>query len=106
MAFDTKAVLADMASAIQGVVTKDWPKLRTCAKEALEDERQALESLAKSRLAGEIDDDELKSEVADEKDTLKAALLSCEVGAKVTAQKAANAALKVFSDAIKLALKL
>lgn len=39
-------------------------------------------------------------------ETFKAALLACEVEAKVTAQKAANAAIEVLTDAIKGALKV
>ena len=46
----------------------------------------------------------MKSQLDDEKEALKAALLVCEVKAKVAAQKAANAAIKVLTDAIKAAL--
>lgn len=104
MAFNIGEVLGGMADAIGKVLGTEWPKVRTCAKAALKDERDALEEIAKARINGEIDDAEMKSQLDDEKEALKAALLVCEVKAKVAAQKAANAAIKVLTDAIKAAL--
>ena len=76
--------------------------LRLFARQACLD---AIEAIAQARLTGEIDDDDVKSQLADEKDTLRAALLACKVKGKVAAQKAANAAIKVLADAIKATLK-
>ncbi|SFB65267.1 hypothetical protein [Azotobacter beijerinckii] len=105
MAFDIEEVLDGMLDAAAGVLSAEWPKVRACVKTALEEERDALEAIAKARLNGEIDDDEMNSQLKDEKETLKAALLVCKVKGKIAAQKAANAAIKVLSDAIKAALK-
>ena len=105
MDFDIKQTLDDMKNAIAGVVTDEWPKVETCIRKALDEERDALDEIAQARLANEINDDEMKSELDDEKETLQAVLLACKVKAIVMAQKAANAAIKVLTDAINAALK-
>lgn len=105
MAFDIREVLDGMLGAAAGVLSAEWPKIQACVKAAFEEERDALEAIAKARIEGEINDNDMKSQLADEKDTLEAALLVCKVKGKVAAQKAANAAIKVLSDAIKIALK-
>jgi hypothetical protein len=105
MAFDIEAVLGDMASAAGDVLSKEGPKVASCLKAAIEEEKDALEAIAKARLGDEIDDADMKSQIADEKEALRAALLACEVKSKMAVQKAANAAIKVFSDAVNVALK-
>lgn len=105
MAFDIGEVLDGMLGAAAGVLSTEWPKVKACVKTAFDEERDALEAIAKARLEGDIDGAEMKSQLDDEKETLKAALLACKVKGKIAAQKAANAAIKVLSDAIKVALK-
>lgn len=104
MAFDIEAVLKDMGAAAGKVVSKEAPKVKGCVKDALEEEKDALEAIAEARLAGDITDEDVKEQLEAEKDALKAALLACQVKAKVAAQKAINAALKVFNKALKAAL--
>lgn len=105
MDFDIKKTLDDMANAIAGVVTNEWPKVDVCIKKALDEEKDALDEIAQARLVNEINDDEMKSELDDETETLQAVLLACKVKAIVMAQQAANAAIKVLTDAINAALK-
>jgi hypothetical protein len=105
MAFDLDKTLGDMLGAAGGVITGEWPKVKACVQKALQDERDALEAIAQGRLNGEIDDDEMKSELDDEKDTLRAALLACQVQSRAVAQKAANAAIETLQAAIEAALK-
>ena len=104
MAFEVKTTLNDMLAAMEKVLAGEWPKIRSCMTKALEDEAEALKDIAEARLKGEIDEDEMKSELDDEKLALKAALLACQVQAKVAAEQAANAAIQVLADAIKAAL--
>jgi hypothetical protein len=94
-----------MASAAGDVFSEEAPKVKSCIKAAIEEEKGALDAIASARLADEIDDADMKSQIADEKEALKAALLVCQVKGKMAAQKAANAAIKVFTDALKVALK-
>ena len=106
MSFDIDKTVADMAKAIGAVLTTEWPKIKDCAENVLKkDEKDALADIAKARLLGEINDEELKSELEDEQTTLEAALLVCEIKAKAMVQKAINSALNVFVEAINAALK-
>lgn len=105
MAFDIGAVLKDMAAAASEVLSTEGPKVKGCVKKAIEEEKDALDAIAKARIVGEITTEDMKSQIADEKDALKAVLLVCQVKGKLAAQKAANAAIKVFTDAVKVALK-
>ena len=104
MAFDIGTVLRDMLSAAGDVLKDEAPKVKQCLKAAVEAEKDALEAIAKARIAKEISAKEMQSQLADEKDALKAALLVCQVKTKVAAQKAANAAAAVFATAVKSAL--
>ena len=104
MNFDIKATLAAMLNAVHGVVAADFPKVRACVQRALNEEREFLSELAKARIDGEIDDEILARQLSDEKQTLEAALLACEVIVKVMAQNAANAAIDAFNNALKLAI--
>lgn len=106
MSFDINQTLDNMATAIAGVMAGEWPKIKDCMEKALQDEKEALEDIAMSRLSGEIDDEGMKSQLEDEKEALRAALLACKVKAKVAAQEAANAAIGVLADAIKAAVKV
>jgi VIT1/CCC1 family predicted Fe2+/Mn2+ transporter len=105
MAFDIGAVLKDMLSAAGDVLKDEAPKVKQCLKAAIEAEKDALDDIARARLAKEITAKEMQSQLKDEKDALRAALLVCEVKSKMAAQKAANAAATVFAGAVKTALK-
>ena len=104
MAFDIGAVVNDMVTAAGGVLSKEGPKVEKCIKNALAQEKEALEEIARARIAGEITAEEMKSHVDNEKLVMKASLLACRVKGKAIAQKATNAAIKVFTDAVKAAL--
>lgn len=105
MAFDIDRTIDEMLAAIAETITEGWPKLAACAKKAIEDEKIAIEQIALARISGEINDDDMRSQLDDEKEVLKAALLVCQVRSKVLAQKAANAAIDGLKAAIDTALK-
>jgi len=104
MSFDIEKVSNEMISAARAVLFAESPKIQSCIQAAFKEEQNVLETIANARLKGDIDDEELKSQLEDEKDVLKAALLACKVKEKAAAQKAVNAAIKVLSDAIKVAI--
>ena len=93
-----------MLDAMRGTLAKNWPKIRECTEQALNDEREVLQDIANARIKGDIDDAEMRSQLDDEKDTLAAVLLVCQIKAKKAAETAANAAIKVLEDAIRVAL--
>lgn len=104
MTFQIDAVVDQMVAAVAGEVSEGWDDVQNCVKAAFEAEKQALADIAKARIAGEIDDKEAQRQLADEEEVLEAELLVCQIKAKVSAQKAANAAIKVLNDAIGEAL--
>ena len=104
MSFDVEATFEDMVAAVSGVLSGEWPELKDCVEKALDDEKEALETIALMRLAGDIDDEDLKSNLDDEKVVLEAALLACKVRAKVVAENAVNAAIDVLNKAIMAAI--
>ena len=95
MSFDFDAVLGDMLGAVKESVDADWQELSDYSKQVLENEKQTLKDLAQLRLDGDITDEELKSELEDEKDTVEAELAAIQVVTKAMAQKAANAAISI-----------
>lgn len=104
MAFDADKTLQDMIKAISGVLSGEWPAIKSCVERALEKEKEAIAKIAKARLKNQIDDDDMRRHLEDRKLVLEAALLACQVTAKMAAQNAANAAIDVLSKAIKAAL--
>ena len=105
MAFNIEETGKNMLSAAAGVLTGEWRGIQSCVTKAFEDEKDALGAIAEARLAGEIDDAEMKSQLDDEAETLTATLLVCQVKTKLAAQEAINAALKVLTAAVQMALK-
>ena len=104
MSFDIEGTIGDMTSAISAVISDEWPGVEGCVKKALDDEKDALADIAKARIDGEIDDEDLISQIEDEKVALEAAMLACNVKAKIMAQNAANSAMDVLKEAIKVVL--
>jgi hypothetical protein len=104
MSLDMDKTLDDMVAAAAGALSKDASKVEACVRRAYTESREALENIARKRLAGDFDDAGVESELEDEAETLKAALLACTVRTKAAAQKAINAAFEVLKKAIKAAL--
>jgi hypothetical protein len=104
VAFDIGEVLKEMIAAAGKVIGAEAPKVKDCVKAAIKDEKDALRSIARARLAKKIDDDGVKEHIAEEKEALKVALLVCQIQGKVATQKAINAALRVFNKALKAAV--
>ena len=104
MSFDIDAVLGDMLVAVENSIDSDWDNVKGYAKQVLENEKETLAELAAQRISGDLTEEELKSELDDEKDTVEAELKAVQVMNKVMAQKAANAAIDVLFNAIKAAI--
>ncbi len=93
--------LQKMLEAARNSLAKGGPKVRSCMQEALKEETQAFQEIAEARIRGEISEEELESQLDDERKTLEAAFLACRVESKVAIQNAANAAIDAFTDALK-----
>lgn len=104
MAFDIDQVLADMTDAVAGAVADGWPLIGSCFADALRDEKQTLQDIAAAYEAGDLSEEDLASQLDDEKLALESALLACRLQSKVTAQNAANAAIETLTSALKLVI--
>lgn len=104
MGFDIDQALADMARAIAGVASNEWPDINACVEQALRDEKETLKMLGDAFASGDLSEEDLHSQLEDEKLALESALLACRVETKVMAQNAANAAITALAGAIRLAI--
>jgi hypothetical protein len=104
MSFNIDTTIEDMVTAVKGIVDEDKDKIKGYARQIFDEEKQTLNQLALLRVSGQITDEELQSELEDEKDTVQAQLLALKVLNKATAQRAANAALDVLYQAVIAAL--
>jgi hypothetical protein len=104
MAFNFNLVLGDMANAIKENSADASGNISTYAKMVMEKEKISLQELAIARLDGDISEQEFNDEVAREKKVLQAELLTLKIMGKAMAQKAVNAAMGVFINAIKVAI--
>jgi len=104
VSFDINAVLKDMLAAVKDTVGEDWGDIKDYAQQVLKNEKEMLDELAKQRLRGEITDEELLSELDDERDTVAAELRAIAAMNKAMAQGAAKAAMGVLFNAVKVAL--
>ena len=106
MNIDINEVLAGMLEAMKTTFNKDWKVVKQSANLFIESRKIRFERLAKRRLLNEISNDFFLDMLEDEKIILISELHAIAIVNNVLAQNAANAAVKVLEDAIKIALKL
>ncbi|MBY4675797.1 hypothetical protein [Marinobacterium arenosum] len=104
MTIDFDSLFKEMAEAARQAVKDDLPNFAGYAEQLLDNEKESLKDLAKARLEGVIDEATLAAELAREKRVLEAELLTAQIMAKTSAQKAVNAALEVFYNSLRAAL--
>lgn len=106
MAFDIHEVVAQMIGAIKDTAKENWKVVKNSANGYFQDHKSRLELLASLRLNKQISDEFFKSRIADEEKILESELHSIAIITKAVAQKAANAAIDIFQNAITKALGL
>lgn len=106
MAFDINEVVAQMIGAIKDTAKENWKVVKNSANGYFQDHKSRLELLASLRLNKQISDEFFKSRIADEEKILESELHSIAIITKAVAQKAANAAIDIFQNAITKALGL
>ena len=104
MAFDITKVTAEMLGAAEGVFKEQWPKAKGAMKQVLDEEAVAFKAIAEARIAGKISEEDFQRQMEDENETLQAGLAMVRLIEKKMMQDAINAALKVFSEAVKAAI--
>ena len=100
MTFDIEKVLSDMANAGWGVLQKDYPGVQVCVTKAISKEKLLLLNIAQARFNGDIDDEDVATQLQRWQLPVQDALLACQVQAKKAAQDAVNAAIQVFNEAV------
>ncbi len=104
MKFNFESVATDMLAAMKGVLSDNYPKVESVAKQFVQGKENRLKMVAEFYLKGEITMQKLESRLEDEKLILESELLALQVVSKALIQKAINAALEVLVNAIKAAL--
>jgi hypothetical protein len=104
MGFDSDATWKAMAGAAQTSFGEDWPAAKDAMERVLRDERQALYDIAEARINGDITDEDVESQLADEKLAFEAGLAMVQVRTKKTIENAINAAMNVLKTAIETAI--
>ncbi|MHB9143099.1 MAG: hypothetical protein ACYC25_14610 [Paludibacter sp.] len=100
MSIDINKVIADMLAAIKGTVVDKHEKVESIAKQFLIQNKETLLLIAELRISGELDDEDFKSRMEDQKLVLEAQFNALQVISKAIAQQAANAAIDVLEKAI------
>src|SRR5205085_10351346 len=97
---DFNEIISQMAQAIKGVVKEDWNVVKGTANDLLDDAKGRLQLLVTMRLDGEICEDNFKQRLKNEALILECNLHAIAIITKAVAQRAANAAIKVFDKAV------
>ena len=102
---DIEAVATDMLSAMKGALSKNWSKVESIAGQFIQSRKKRLELLAELYLSGDITPQKFKSRLEDEKTVLTTEVEALKVVSKALAQKAANSAFDVMTNAVKMAIE-
>lgn len=100
MSFEFDAILDDMLGAMRDELGSGWQDLQGYALEVFNNNKASLSKLVKQYKNGDLTEDEFKSELEDEKDTLASEFAVLAVISKASAQRAINAALNVLKQAV------
>jgi hypothetical protein len=105
MAQDWNSVWKDAVNAAVGATTIGSEGVRMRFAQIAEGHKSALESISRARLKNLIDQPTYESELRSEAAVFRAELLELQVLTKAIAQRAANAFLKVISNAVSTGIK-
>jgi hypothetical protein len=104
MSFNIDSVIKDMGAVIKSSVKDDVGDIKDYADEILLNEKESLKELGAARLTNQISEAVFKSEVEREKKVVEAELMTISIMTKAAAQRAVNAAINVFVDAVMKAI--
>jgi hypothetical protein len=102
---DLGKLASDMLAAAAGAAKGRWPKIRDSVTPQFVRLAQIGVDIERDHLLGRLDDDEARTLVEMEKNTLVAIVAGAKGQAKAAAQAAINAALAVLSTAVNSAVK-
>jgi len=105
MNLDINNVIDDVLAAIKGTVVDNHDKVESVAKQFMIQNKETLILIAELRVSGELNDEDFKSRMEDQKLVLEAQFNALQVISKAIAQQTANAAIDVLEKAITAAVK-
>ncbi len=103
---DFKKIAADSITLAKTEVGNAWKKLKPYAEHEFTQFAENTVFLAKLRIEGTIDDDELRTRLSIQKLALTNVLLAIKGIGLVTAQSVVNGVIDIVSGAVKNALQL
>ena len=106
MQFDVHETLAGMMGALQKQFSKDWPLIKSAAHQFLQARILRLALLAELRLTGQLPPAFFAERMKDEQLLLQSELHAITIVSLAAAQRAARAAMQVFTRAIDKALPI
>ena len=106
MPFNLNDTLADMMQALKKHFAQDWPLIKTTAHHFLQARISRLALLAELRLKNQLPPDFFSERMKDEELLLQSELHAITIVTAASAQKAARAAMQIFTKAISKAIAL
>lgn len=106
MKIDINEVLADMLAVMKVELGEGWSEAKSTANRFMQNRKERLQLLAEFRLSGDITQEKFEQRLKDEKLIAETELHAVAIISKVTAQNAANAAIDVLNNAVKVALNM
>ncbi len=99
-----KNLLQDMGNAALGELSENGGKIAIHIKESLEEKEASLQELYEGYKAGHIDEAGLERELERELKVMEVKLLTTKVMKKAAVQRAVNAAIGTFKNALNIVL--
>ena len=105
MELNIEEIIGGIGDILKDSLSEDLPKIKEYSEKILNNEKSALQSIAKLRLDNAITDQELKEELNRRKIVVETEVLTGVVMSKAAAQKAANAIIDFLYKTLETALK-
>jgi predicted transcriptional regulator len=100
MEIDFQELQKGLVDLVKQTVKGDAARIKKFSEKVFDEQKETIERLTKLFVNGEISEEELKSELEDEKVTIQNIYLSLKVAGKASAQKTTNAVVNFLWDSI------
>ena len=104
MEFDIAKTLQDVSGQVMSDMGEAGSSFAGELGKAFAEKEQSLAELSNAYLQGELDEDDLKFELAREQKVIEAQLITLEIAAKAAIQKAVNSVMEGLTSTLKGAL--
>ena len=99
-AIDINELLANMLKAVKGSLADDWTVAQSAIHTFIENRKSRLELLIQLRVDNEVSHEFFMKLIGNEKDIFESELHAIAIITKAAAQRAANAAIDVLTEAV------